>query len=88
MRELKEVISCKGTRFEKLEGVEFNEENWKELKSKGILGIEDMELADDWYTTFPPKEWGIKFSKLMYSKSLDRLRHATFSEFYGEGIVD
>ncbi len=87
-RQFTERILYKGTIHEKFEGVEFTQEDWRELWDKGILDSEDIKLADDWVTTFPPNQWYTKYAKRMYSPSLDRLRATTFGEFYGNGIVD
>jgi hypothetical protein len=87
-RKFTERIEYKGTRFEQKVGIEFDQENWNELKAKGIMDESKNTLANDWETTFSLDKWGIKYLKHMYSPSLDRLRSCTFSEFYGIGIVD
>ena len=87
-RQFTERIEYKGTRFESKVGVEFDQENWNELWNKGIMNETQIVLANDWETTFPPNKWGTKYSKYMYSATLDRLRACTFGEFYGGGIVD
>lgn len=87
-RKFTEVIECKGSRFERFAGVEFDQENWENLINKGIMESKEKDKSDDWVTTFPPNYWGQKYAKRMYSKKLDRLRHTTMTEFYGNGIVD
>jgi hypothetical protein len=87
-RQFTERIEYKNTRFEHKAGVEFDQANWNNLLERGVMNESDNTLANDWETTFPPNKWGTKYSKYMYSATLDRLRACTFGEFYGSGIVD
>lgn len=87
-RKFTERVEYKGTRFEQKVGIEFDQENWNELKAKSVMNESDNTLVNDWETTFPPNKWGTKYSKCMYSPSLDRLRSCTSREFYDNGIVD
>lgn len=86
--EFKEIIMYKNTKFEKKLGVSFSKENWSKLVSDGILDEDKSSDANDWQTTFTPEQWGSKYHKFMYSKSLNKLRHTNFEEFYGNGIID
>ena len=60
---------------------------WDKLKLKGILEETDTKNVTDWVKRYKSGT-DSKYGSLMYSPTLKRLRHVTFSEFYGDGIVD
>jgi hypothetical protein len=65
-----------------------SKEEWDKAKAKGVLKEEDTKGVTDWKKTFYMGGGDAKYGSLMYSKSLGLLRHETFNEFYGSGIVD
>jgi hypothetical protein len=64
-----------------------NKQKWEKLKEKGVLNELDSKDAKDWVKRYK-EGCDSKYGCLMYSASLERLRHVTFLEFYGGGIVD
>lgn len=60
---------------------------WEELKARGVLEEGETKGAKDWIKRYKSGN-DSKYECLMYSATLQRLRHVTFSEFYGDGIVD
>lgn len=46
-RKFTERVEYKGTRFEQKVGIEFDQENWNELKAKGVIKESDNTLAND-----------------------------------------
>lgn len=64
-----------------------NPDKWDKLITKGILEKTDTKKTKDWVKKYRSGS-DSKYGCLMYSPSLERLRHVTFSEFYGGGIVD
>jgi len=60
---------------------------WDEIWKKGILEEEDSKGATDWEMVYPIGS-DSKYGSKMYSATLGRFRNRTFSEFYGNGIVD
>lgn len=65
------------------------QEQWDKAKAKGVLEEKDTQGVNDWVKTFiQNSSYDAKYGSLMYSTSLKRLRHVSFSEFYGNGIVD
>lgn len=64
------------------------QKQWDELWNKGVLKESDSKGATDWEMRYPSTARDTKYSSKMYSPSLQKLRHRTFSEFYGNGIVD
>lgn len=64
-------------------------EEWDKAKAKGVLEEKDTKGVTDWKKTFYMNaDTDGKYGSLMYSKSLKRLRHVSFSEFYGNSVVD
>ena len=49
---------------------------------KGVLAKEQKDVADDWLAIFPEGYIGHKFSAMMFSPSLQRLRHKFLHEVY------
>lgn len=70
------------------EMLELPDSKWDELLEKGVLHESDSKGADDWVKAYPARATDLKYSIRMYSRKLDVLRHRTFTEFYGGGIVD
>lgn len=64
-----------------------NPVKWDNLIDKGVLKEAESKDATDWAKKYREGS-DSKYGCLMYSPSLERLRHVTFSEFYGSGIVD
>ena len=64
------------------------EEEFKDLQNKGILDKEDNREVEDWETVLYPNANDVKFGRVMYSPSLNLLRHQSFIEFYGNSTVD
>jgi len=83
-------VYLKGTRFEKDMGYFLDDDYYAKLKAKGgILEPEDIGMADDWMqaTRKSSNGWN-KYGRVMFSPTIERLRHQTMMEFYGDGIVD
>ena len=47
-----------------------------------------IKSTDDWEKVWEPGMKNQRYGMAFYSKKLDKLRGPTFSEFYGNGIVD
>lgn len=60
---------------------------WDEILERGYLEAEDHQNATDWEMRYKQGN-DSKYGSLMYSPSLNQFRARTFTEFYGDGIVD
>lgn len=47
-----------------------------------------ISQADDWEQAWLPGQKREKGGMIYHSKKLNKVRHTTFSEYYGDGIVD
>lgn len=65
------------------ENTELTEEQFNSLERTN-----KEEEANDWIQVWKPNGLHKKFCKIMYSPSINKLRHTSFTEFYGRGIVD
>jgi hypothetical protein len=63
-------------------------EKYDELRKKGILEECKFVDADDWQMIIPEVAKDSKYSRMMFSEKLNRLRKLTIGEFYGSGTVD
>jgi hypothetical protein len=84
---VEKFIEYKGSKYERFKGYVLNDDKWKELK-KDLLKEEDTKGVTDWKISCQKSVGWSKYSCLMYSPSLDRLRGMNMMEFYGRGVVD
>jgi hypothetical protein len=70
-----------------MRAIRIEREEWDRLRAKGIMDEADSLGASDWQMIYP-KGNDEKYSSMMYSKKLDRIRRRTMAEFYSGGIID
>lgn len=60
------------------------------IRDNGLLSCDakDVSLANDWVMVIRESADDTKYGRMMYSKTIDRLRDLTMGEFYGTGVVD